>query len=197
MLFRSTVQYGAGKNAYQVSLDAYAQMVSRSTTREAGNLARENQLVENGYDLVEMTTHYPTCDKCSRFQGRVYSLTGKDKRFPSLMETAFSGGYRNVHPNCRHSIIPYIESMHTDGENQQTVADGGKPFNDNRSDAEKGLYSKQQAENRQIRQDRYQYERYKARLGVGAPMSFHAFRKIKKADGKAWKSLRAKYKGGV
>ena len=97
-----TVQYGTGKNAYQVSLDAYAQMVARSTTREAGNLARENQLIENGYDLVEMTTHYPTCEKCAMFQGRVYSLTGKDKRFPALMKTAFKSGYRNIHPNCRH-----------------------------------------------------------------------------------------------
>ncbi len=192
-----TVQYGSGKNAYQVSLDAYAQMVSRSTTREAGNLARENQLIENGYDLVEMTTHYPTCDKCSQFQGRVYSLSGKDKRFPSLMQTAFKSGYRNVHPNCRHSIIPYIEEMHTDKENQQAVTDGGKPFEDKRSDAEKGLYSKQQADNRQIRQDRYQYERYKAKLGVDAPKGFHAFRRIKKADSKAWDSLQAKYKGGV
>lgn len=192
-----TVQYGQGKNAYQVSLDAYAQMVSRSTTREAGNLARENQLIENGYDLVEMTAHYPTCDKCSQFQGRIYSLSGKDKRFPALMQTAFKSGYRNIHPNCRHSIVPYIEEMHTDKENQQAVTDGGKPFEDNRSDAEKGLYNKQQADNRQIRQDRYQYERYKARLGVDAPRSFHAFRKIKKTDSKAWDSLQAKYKGGV
>lgn len=192
-----TVQYGSGKNAYQVGLDSYAQMVSRSTTREAGNLARENQLIKNGYDLVEMTVHYPTCEKCSQFQGRVYSLSGKDKRFPALMQTAFKSGYRNIHPNCRHSIVPYIEEMHTDKENQQAVAEGGKPFEDKRSDAEKGLYSKQQADNRQIRQDRYQYERYKAKLGADAPRSFHAFRKIKKADSKAWDSLQAKYKGGV
>ena len=38
-----TVQYGSGKNAYQVSLDAYAQMVSRSTNQR-GNLAREINL---------------------------------------------------------------------------------------------------------------------------------------------------------
>ena len=192
-----TVQYGTGKNAYQVSLDAYAQMVARSTTREAGNLARENQLIENGYDLVEMTTHYPTCEKCAMFQGRVYSLSGKDKRFPALMKTAFKSGYRNIHPNCRHVIVPYIEEMHTNKEIQQAIADSNKTFEDKRSGAEKGLYNKQQADNRQIRQDRYQYERYKARLGEDAPKSFHAFRKMKKAGGKAWDSLQAKYRGGV
>jgi len=192
-----TVQYGQGKNAYQVSLDAYAQMVARSTTREAGNLARENQLIENGYDLVEMTTHYPTCEKCAMYQGRVYSISGKDKRFPALMETAFKSGYRNVHPNCRHVIVPWIEELQTDEEIKEMISKSNKDFKDIRSDAEKGLYSKQQAENRRIRQDRYQWERYKQRLGEDAPKSFHAFRKIKKANSKAWESLQAKYKGGV
>ena len=102
-----------------------------------------------------------------------------------------------MHPNCRHVIVPYIEEIHTADEIQQAIADSNKTFEDKRSDAEKGLYNKQQADNRQIRQDRYQYERYKARLGEDAPKSFHAFRKIKKAGGKAWDSLQAKYRGGV
>ena len=189
-----TVQYGSGKKAYQVAVEDYAAMVARSTTREAGNLARENQLIENGYDLVEMTTHYPTCEKCAMFQGRVYSLSGKDKRFPALMQTAFKSGYRNVHPNCRHSIVPFIEDLQTDKEIQQAIANSNKPFKDSRSDAEKGLYSKQQAQNRQMRQDRYQYERYKARLGEEAPKSFHSFRKMKKDGGVAWEDLRGKYR---
>lgn len=189
-----TVQYGQGKNAYQVSLDAYAQMVARSTTREAGNLARENQLIENGYDLVEMTTHYPTCDKCAMFQGRVYSLSGKDKRFPALMKTAFKSGYRNIHPNCRHVIVPWIEGLQTNDEIKEMISKSNKNFEDNRSDAERDLYSKGQALNRQIRQDKYQYERYKARLGEDAPKSFHAFRKMKKAGGEKWEQLEKSYR---
>lgn len=190
-----TVQYGQGKNAYQVSLDAYAQMVARSTTREAGNLARENQLIENGYDLVEMTTHYPTCEECAKFQGRVYSLTGKDKRFPAIFDTAFKSGYRNIHPNCRHVIVPWIEGLQTNDEIKEMISKSNKDFKDIRSDAERDLYSKGQALNRQIRQDKYQYERYKARLGEDAPKSFHAFRKMKKAGGEKWGILEAKYKG--
>ena len=189
-----TVQYGSGKNAYQVGLDSYATMVARSTTREAGNLARENQLIESGYDLVEMTVHYPTCDKCAQFQGRVYSLTGKDKRFPALMQTAFKSGYRNVHPNCRHSIVPYIEELQTNEEIQTAIAKSNKPFEYQRSDSEKDLDSKGQVDNRQIRQDRYQYERYKARLGDDAPKSFHSFRKMKKAGGEKWEQLQKSYK---
>jgi len=189
-----TVQYGQGKNAYQVPIDTYASMVARSTTREAGNLARENQLIENGYDLVKMTTHYPTCDKCVQFQGRVYSLTGKDKRFPSLFETAFKSGYRNVHPNCRHSIVPFIEELQTDEELSQALTESNKPFEDSRSDHEKGLYSKGQVLTRQVRQDKYQYERYKARLGEDAPKSFHSFRNMKKAGGDGWDKTLLDYK---
>lgn len=188
-----TVQYGQGKNAYQVSLDSYAAMVARSTTREAGNIARENQLIANGYDLVKMTTHYPTCRICAPLQGRVYSISGKDKRFPPLSR-AFSSGYHNVHPNCRHVITYFIDTFLTPEEIQKEIENSNRPFEDMRPDEEKALYNKQQAQNRQIRQDRYQYERYKARLGDGAPKTFSAFRRIKKAGGEKWGLLQDKYR---
>lgn len=188
-----TVQYGSGKRAYQVSLDAYAAMVARSTTREAGNLARETQLTANGYDLVRMTSHYPTCEICAQFQGRVYSISGNDKRFPPLSR-AFSSGYRNIHPNCRHSVHPYVESLQSNEDLTADIARSNRPFEDNRPDAERALYNKQQAQNRQIRQDRYQYERYRARLGDDAPKTFSAFRRLKKAGGEEWKLTQDKYK---
>lgn len=191
-----TVQYGSGKNAYNVGIDSYASMVARSTTREAGNLARETQLSENGYDLMIMTEHYPTCSKCAQFQGRVYSISGKDKRFPPL-SSAFSGGYRNIHPNCRHSVHPWIESMQTPQELQEALKKGTEPLQDNRSNEEKALYNKQQADNRQMRQDRYQWERYKQRLGNDAPKTFSAFRRMKKAGGEAWEDLQKKYRNYI
>lgn len=110
------------------------------------------------------------------------------------MKTAFKSGYRNIHPNCRHVIVPYIEEIHTADEIQKAIVDSNKPFEDNRPDAERGLYSKGQALNRQIRQDKYQYERYKARLGEDAPKSFHAFRKMKKAGGEKWGKFQLDYK---
>lgn len=188
-----TVQYGAGEKAYHVSLDSYTMLCARSTTREAGNLARENQLIANGYDLVEMTSHFPTCEVCASLQGRIYSISGNDKRFPPL-SVAFSSGYHNVHPNCRHSVHPWIEDFKTPDEVKAAMEQSGQPFADNRGEKEKGLYNKQQVENRQTRQDLYQYERYKAKLGSDAPKSFSAFRKAKKADGEKWSELQSQYK---
>lgn len=188
-----TVQYGTGKRAYQVGLDSYAAMVARSTTREAGNLARENQLTENGYDLMMMTEHYPTCEACAVLQGRVYSISGRDKRFPPLSR-AFPSGYRNVHPNCRHVMTYWIEEMQSTEEIRAALARSNAPFTDNRSDEEIALYSKQQADSRRMRADRSQFERYRQRLGEDAPKSFHTFRRIKNADGQKWKEMQSLYR---
>lgn len=188
-----TVQYGTGKRAYQVGLDSYAAMVARSTTREAGNLARENQLTENGYDLLMMTEHYPTCEACAVLQGRVYSISGRDKRFPPLSR-AFPSGYRNVHPNCRHVMTYWIEEMQSPEEIRAALARSNAPFTDNRSDEEIALYSKQQADSRRMRADRSQFERYRQRLGEDAPKSFHTFRRIKNADGQKWKEMQSLYR---
>ena len=188
-----TVQYGSGKYAYQVGLDSYAAMVARSTTREAGNLAREKQLLANGYDLVVITEHKPCCELCARVQGRVFSISGKDKRFPPL-SAAFTSGYRNVHPNCRCVAVPWIEEMQSPEELRAAIAKGSQPLKDERSAKEKALYTKEQAERRQLRADRLQFERYKARLGDDAPQTFSAFRRIKNEDGDRWEGLQKEYR---
>ena len=188
-----TVQYGSGKYAYQVGLDSYAAMVARSTTREAGNLAREKQLLANGYDLVVITEHKPCCELCARVQGRVFSISGKDKRFPPL-SAAFTSGYRNVHPNCRCVAVPWIEEMRSPEERQAAIEKGSQPLRDERSDKEKALYTQQQSDRRQMRADLIQYERYKARLGDDAPQTFSAFRRIKNEDGDRWEGLQKEYR---
>lgn len=45
-----------------------------------------------------------------------------------------------------------------------------------------------------MRQDLYQYERYKGVLGEDAPKSFHAFRRLKKAGGEKWEDLQYYYR---
>lgn len=172
-----TVQYGSGKQAYQVSLDAYTLMVARSTTAEASNIARENQLKENGYDLVMMSEHYPTCDICAMYQNRIYSISGKDKRFPALFETAFSNGYRNIHPNCRHTIMPYIEELYSAHEVAEESRVSRMPFEDTRPEAERDLYARSQKLNKERRDDLSAYELYKSQLKPHEiPQSFRHFR---------------------
>ena len=64
-----------------------------------------------------------------------------------MAQTAFKSGLSQLCIQIGTQLFPYIEEMHTDKENQQAVTDGGKPFEDNVPTPEKGLYSKQQADN--------------------------------------------------
>ena len=186
------VKYGDGPTARNVPADVYASMVARSTTREAGNTARITQLTENGYDLVKMSEHYPTCALCAIIQGRVYSISGNDDRFPALYDH-WSEEYNNCHPNGRHVIMPWIESMKSPDEVKEALGKAKKPFTDTRDEKERALYSEQQAQNRRWRNEMYQYERYKARLGDDAPKTLAEFKRIKRADGADWKALSRRY----
>lgn len=191
-----SVQYGEGPNAYRVSLDAYASMVARSTTREAGNTARINAAEEHGQDLVLMSKHYPTCIDCAPLQGRVYSVSGQDKRFPCLYELpGFRDGYKNIHPNCRHVILPTVEALWKDEERSRYLKDGARPLTGEvRSGREIDLYNHQQAQNRRAREEMHQYERYKAVLGEDAPKNLSAFRRIRHKGGERWQLMQLDYK---
>ncbi|MCL5291290.1 MAG: hypothetical protein M1548_02005 [Actinobacteria bacterium] len=75
---------------------SYAEMVARTSSREIATQATVNLCAENGHDLVAITSHYPTCEKCALLQGRTYSLTGKTKGWSVLTEDRRPP----IHPNC-------------------------------------------------------------------------------------------------
>ena len=49
-------------------------------------------------DLVLLETHLNSCPLCAPMQGRIYSMSGKSKRYPSV-EKAYEHGVG--HPNCK------------------------------------------------------------------------------------------------
>lgn len=179
------------KRGRLISLDAYASTVARSTTREATNQATTNQLQYEGYDLVKMSSHATTCPVCAVYQGRVYSITGRHPIFPRL-NVAFSGGHANIHPNCRHVIMPYIETLADDL--QSDIAFSNRSFDiEPRSKKEIQRYNQDQAEKRRLRMDRDQWQRYKLALGDDAPKTFAGFRRMKLADSERWQMLKTEY----
>lgn len=190
------VEVGSGEHKREMSITNYAHLVARSTSREVGNTARINQMSANGFDLVEIPPHYPTCEICAILQDRVYSISGEDKRFPPLSKAI--GAYKNIHPHCRHVIVGWAEMMYTPEEIGEAIKKSNRPWTDPRSGEEKQFYNELQKKNRQARDLQYQYERYKQRLGSDAPKSLYAFKRIKKAGGEKWEELQEKYrKAGV
>ncbi len=62
------------------------------------------QAINHDTDLIQVSSHNSVCEVCQRHEGKIFSLTGSDNRFPSLPD---------VPPfcdNCRHSIYVTFDS---------------------------------------------------------------------------------------
>jgi hypothetical protein len=72
---------------------------------------------EMGADLVEVTAHAGArvgigIANHAEWQGKVYSRSGKHKKFPSLVEkTGYGTGPGLGGYNCRHNMFPYFEGQ--------------------------------------------------------------------------------------
>jgi len=117
-------------------LDSYAEMVARTTTREIATAATINACKEFDIDLVQITKHYPTCELCAPLQGKVFSLSGKDKRYPK-----YDGDLVRIpkHPNCRHVLVPYVRELDPDADETQKYSNTSLT-EDPRSEKEKQAY---------------------------------------------------------
>ena len=58
-------------------------------------------------DLVWLAPHGCSCPECAKYQGRVFSLYGKDGRFPRIPAAFWS--YGAIHKGCGHCFHVYLE----------------------------------------------------------------------------------------
>lgn len=82
-------------------LDTYAEMVARTTTREAMTAGTANRMGELGLDLVTISDHSTDCEICKPFEGNTYSLTGATPGYDVLPD-----GGPPWHPHCWHVMTP-------------------------------------------------------------------------------------------
>ncbi len=119
-----------------------------------------------GTDLVIMSAHGSVCPECAKYQGRVYSVSGKSKLFPKV-PYFFKEGC--VHSGCGHVFFPYIHGVN-DPDLEYTlsvhplknkeygkniVIFSNRPFVDDRTDDVKeqaALVCKKQEEEREKQQ---------------------------------------------
>lgn len=179
------------KNNRTIRLDAYADLVARSTVREVTNTATIKQVEELGYDLVKISSHPGACPICQTYEGRVYSISGKDKRFPRL-DVVFSSGYANIHPRCRHVLEPYIETFNDVGKD---IIKSNMPFQEpDKNDKQVQAYYSNQRKKAKMRQDRLQWEKYKTVLPNDVPSTLSGFRQMKAANSENYQELKRKYR---
>jgi hypothetical protein len=180
------------KSGRRLNLESYAETVARSTTREATNIGTLNQLTSSGKDLVKMSNHSSSCGVCAPLEGRVYSISGTSKDYPPLSK-AYSGVHANIHPNCRHVIMPYIPMLADDPEGDKEFSN--RPFDtDPRSQTEIDNYNNQQKEKSELNRDKRQWERYKTVMPDNTPKTLSGFRKMKQANSEKFQQLQSDYK---
>ena len=174
----TAIRDGSGR---EWRLDTYAEMVTRTTTAEAANAGLVNQLKGYGHDLVQLSEHRSPCAICAPYEGRVYSMTGKTEGYPRLDQVpGFDMGYMNFHPNCRHAVTAYIPDFDKDAEG--TKAMSNRPFEDERTEADKRAYARSQEQNK-LRRDRKRLEEKVATLPKGTPEYEAAREKLREVRG--------------
>lgn len=101
-----TAMVDKGGNTW--TAERYSEMLYRTKMVEARNRGVVNRMVENNYDLVQVSKHPNPSDLCQPFEGKILSLTGKTKGYITI-DLARSEGL--FHPNCKHSINVLIPSL--------------------------------------------------------------------------------------
>ena len=176
----------------RMNVTSYASLLARSRTREATNTATMNQIKDLGYDLVKISEHRTSCPLCGVLQGRVYSVSGNDKRYPPI-SVAFTGPYANIHPNCAHVIMPYIEALAEDPEGDRKFSNQGFEI-DSKHSKQVSLYYEEQKRKQKLRNNRRQFERYTLAMPDKVPKSFQGFMAMKRSNNDNWKSLQKEYR---
>jgi hypothetical protein len=103
-----------GKKRFNVR--AYANLVARSMSRQAATVGTKLRLQQSGVFHVQMSNPSQTePDICTPYAGKVFWIgAGEDPAgFPALssLPGGDAGGVPPFHPNCRHTISPYVLAL--------------------------------------------------------------------------------------
>lgn len=82
--------------------EAYTKMLARTTLMNAGRESYLDTCADKGKDVVRISISGDACPKCTEWENRLVSLSGKTKGLP-LLQDAIDGGL--FHPNCTHSTV--------------------------------------------------------------------------------------------
>lgn len=110
-------------------------------------------------DLMEAHTCAPYCSECAKYANRIYSISGRDKRFPKIPRILTNDP--NGHYLSCLSWYPYVEGIYDPPfDCVDIVSYSNRPFRDERSQEEiarydswKGKSSKYMSDQERIEQD--------------------------------------------
>lgn len=90
-------------NGRNFAIDSYAEMVARTSLREAQTEAVKETCQEYENDLVMFSKHEDPCAEfCKPREGMIFSISGEDPEYPPLTPE----DEPPLHPNCEHNLNP-------------------------------------------------------------------------------------------
>lgn len=103
-----SVDYASGRT-YQ--LDTAARMCIRTSAHQlSAKISYRNCDVMNT-DLVEVSKHWGARPSHQVWQGKIYSRSGKNKKYPAFKECHYGEADGLCGVNCRHTFHPFFEGI--------------------------------------------------------------------------------------
>lgn len=155
----------------------------------------------DGSDLVstETTGRACTCEECTKYRGRIFSVYGKDSRFPKLPDELRK---MYIHEECKISFLPFIffegnvNTFSPTYDNSIVLNNSSKiieyvnrPFVDDRSQDEKKYFEESQRKHKQEIQDKKDFDWLRENLPDIAPKSFGGYRKMKNSNSSNYQKI--------
>ena len=97
-----------GKRRYA---EGYAYTVIRTMGNNVANEMQDSRFDSYGVDLVEISSHVGARPKCAPYQGRIFSRSGNDPKYPALSSTSKGEPDGLFGINCGHVQYPYIPGI--------------------------------------------------------------------------------------
>lgn len=192
------------KSGRRWSLRTYADMVTRTTSRQAEVMSVLTKFGD--HDLFMISKNGSTCPICAPLEGRVYSKSGKDPNFPPLASAfgkidpngpnSLSNSYLNIHPNCLHVLIPWTPAGKSKEQIEKIQKFSSFTTNpvtkDPRSQRQVDEYKRKEEGRAKILADIDEWKKMRV-AGIG-PASFQTFLKHKLADDDTYKAWKGAYR---
>lgn len=185
------------------TLESYCAMSTRNASCQTTNLGEV--FADEEHDLYYIVPHGGSCPLCKKYEGRVYSRSGKNKKYPPL-SSAFSkidpngsddldNTYMSIHPNCRHKIIRYIEQTKTKVQRISIQKKSNAPFVLTKQQQESVKYYKERE--RVLNEHNAALREFKMYLQVMPPKdvfgNFIRFNEHRQKNDLPYKELKKKY----
>ena len=136
------------------STEAYVNMVMRSTQKNVATAMQEQRMDDYDVDLVEISSHAGSRPSHIEYQGRIYSRSGRSKKYPALASTSYGrvdGIVTGIH--CGHSAYPFVQ-----GKNRKRY----EPYDKKQSEELYKQTQKQRYLEREIRREKKALETFRA-----------------------------------